>query len=100
MQEAICSAIRDLVRLEFDYDGLHRIVEPYCHGFTANGEVLRAIQVGGQSRSRGMGFGKLWRVEKMQNVRTTSQPFIPNDPDYNPRDSAMTEIHCNATPPK
>lgn len=95
VNDALCSAIRDRVLLEFDYDGRHRVVAPYCHGFTAKGEVLRAIQVGGRSRSHGMGFGKLWMVNKMQNVRRTAQSFVPDDPHYNPDDSAMTAIHCN-----
>jgi hypothetical protein len=90
----ICAAIRDCTLLEFDYDGLHRVVAPYCHGFTAKGAVLRAIQVRGASHSRGRGFGKLWTVEKMLNVHQTSEPFSPDDPHYNPDDSAMTEIHC------
>lgn len=55
----LCAAIRDLELIEFEYDGLRRVVAPYCHGFTTKGEVLRAIQVGGESRSGGLGFGKL-----------------------------------------
>lgn len=90
----ICAAIRDCELLEFDYDGLHRVAAPYCHGFTSKGEVLRAIQMRGDSRSRGLGFGKLWRVEKMLNVRQTGEAFVPDDPNYNPMDSAMTRIHC------
>jgi hypothetical protein len=92
--EAICSAIRSCTLLEFEYEGLHRVVAPYCHGFTGKGEALRAIQVRGASHSRGFGFGKLWVVEKMVDVRLGSEPFVPNDPHYNPRDSAMTTIHC------
>lgn len=93
--EAICSAIRTCSLLEFEYEGLHRVVAPYCHGSTGKGEALRAIQVRGASRSRGFGFGKLWMVEKMVDVRLSSEPFVPDDPHYNPRDSAMTTIHCS-----
>lgn len=95
MRELICTAIKDHMLLEFDYEGLHRVVAPYCHGFTARGEVLRAVQVRGESRSRGFRFGKLWTIEKMRNLRGTTESFIPDDPDYNPNDSAMTTIHCN-----
>lgn len=94
MDELLCAAIRNLELIEFEYEGLLRVVEPYCHGFTRNGEVLRAIQVGGESRSRGMGFGKLWTVDKPRHVRATGKHFVPNDPNYNPNDSAMTNIHC------
>lgn len=94
MSSVICAAIRDRSLLEFDYDGLHRVVAPYCHGRTGKGEVLRAVQVRGGSHSRGMGFGKLWAVAKMLHVRQTSESFVPDDPQYNPDDSAMVEIHC------
>jgi hypothetical protein len=91
----LCRAIRSRTLLEFDYDRKPRVVAPYCHGVThKNVEVLRAIQVGGASGSGGFGFGKLWHVAKMQNVRTTSEPFLPSDPNYNPNDHAMGRIHC------
>lgn len=98
LHDVICAAIRDCELLEFDYDGLHRVVAPYCHGFTGENEVLRAIQVGGQSHSRGMGFGKLWTVDKMLSVRRTGNAFVPDDPHYSPNDSAMAAIHCRVRP--
>lgn len=30
----------------------------------------------------------------MLNVRLTNESFVPNDPDYNPDDTGMREIHC------
>jgi hypothetical protein len=95
MNDIICSAIRDCQLLEFDYDDLPRVVAPYCHGFTRSGETLRAIQVGGSSRSRRLKSGKLWTIEKMRNLRLTGESFTPDDPHYNPADSAMTTIHCS-----
>jgi hypothetical protein len=70
------------------------VVAPYCHGLGKGGEVLRAVQVRGESRSGGFGFGKLWNVARMRDVHVTSEPFVPNDPHYNPADSAMSTIHC------
>ena len=91
----ICEAIRARVVLEFDYDGCHRVVDPYCHGMTAKGfEVVRAVQRAGESRSGGFGYGKLWRVSKISGIRVTRTRFVPDDPNYNPNDSAMAEIHC------
>src|SRR6476619_2964405 len=94
-QRIICEAISNRCRLEFEYDGLLRIVEPYCHGITSAGnESLRAIQVGGDTRARqGYGFGKLWTVAKMTNLRVAAQ-FKPRDPNYNPSDSAMPSLQC------
>jgi hypothetical protein len=94
----ICSAIRGRLLLEFEYRGPRRVVAPYCHGTSRNGEALRAIQVGGDSRSGGFGFGKLWMVSRMRRLRLTNESFAPNDPEYNPDDSAMTAIHCRVTP--
>jgi hypothetical protein len=99
LQLEICDAISAQRMLEFDYDGLHRVVQPYCHGFTRKGaETLRAVQVSADSRSGGRGFGKLWTVAKMQNVRVAAETFVPDDPDYNPNDTALVEIHCSVTP--
>ncbi|HEX2674997.1 MAG TPA: hypothetical protein VHM19_00120 [Polyangiales bacterium] len=97
MERPICASIRELRRLRFVYAGCERVVEPYCHGTTAPGnEVLRAVQVGGDTRGgrRSYGFGKLWVVAKMESVALTDERFEPNDPDYNPNDSAMARIHC------
>ncbi len=94
---AICETIRLHHRLAFVYDGLARVVEPYCHGISTAGlEVLRAIQIAGASRSGRLkvSSGKLWLVGKMQEVRSTGQKFVPSDPHYNPDDTAMRVIHC------
>jgi hypothetical protein len=90
----LCEAMRDRRVLAFDYHGHERRVAPYCHGFNARGEVLRAVQIGGTSASGGFGFGKLWIVAEMQRVRVSEESFVPDDPDYHPDDSAMMRIHC------
>jgi hypothetical protein len=98
----ICEAIRNVVRLEFSHKGHHRVVEPYCHGISTKGkEVLRAIQVRGTSSKERPGFkgGKLWDVQEMSELRVLDEPFVPDDPDYNPNDSAMVEIHCRIERP-
>ena len=95
----ICEAIGALRMLEFDYEGRHRVVHPYCHGLTRKGaETLRAVQVNPDSRSGVRGYGKLWTVAKMQNLRLAEETFAANDPDYNPDDTALPEIHCSVKP--
>jgi len=99
-ESRICEAIRALTVLEFDYDGHHRVVHPYCHGVTAKGhEVLRAVQVEGKSRSGGFGYGKLWTVAQIKNIQSAERAFVPDDPNYNPDDAAMAEIHCRVERP-
>jgi hypothetical protein len=91
----ICQAIEARLLLEFVYSGLPRVVAPYCHGFTAQGaESLRGVQVGGDSRSGHFQSGKLWTVGRIQNLRVTDRPFVPDDPEYEPDDRAMPRIHC------
>src|SRR4051794_33518452 len=52
--------------LRFVYDGKERIVEPQTHGLSVKGkEVLRARQIGGDSRSGQAPVAKLFDVEKM-----------------------------------
>ena len=95
----ICDAIAGRYVIEFDYGGYHRVVQPYCHGFTRKGaETLRAVQVNGGGRSGGRGYGKLWTVAKMQNLRVADSTFDADDPDYNPNDTALLEIHCRVKP--
>lgn len=91
----ICAAIRKRALLEFTYHNRWRVVAPYCCGVSGRGaDVLRAVQVRGESASGGMGFGKLWTVAEIANLRMLDETFAPDDPNYNPQDSAMTRIHC------
>jgi len=91
----ICEAIRSRSLLEFRYHGKRRVVAPYCHGIsTRDVEVLRAIQVRGESSSGGFGMGKLWAVGDMVGLRRLDEPFVADDPKYNPDDTAMKRIHC------
>jgi hypothetical protein len=91
----ICEAIRKRLLLEFRYNGLQRVVEPYVHGIsTRDVEVLRAVQVGGSSNSGGFGYGKLWAVAEITALRITTETFPADDPNYDPDDSGMKTIHC------
>ena len=99
LEPEICEAIGVRRMLEFDYGGTHRVVQPYCHGVTRKGaETLRAVKVNSDGGSSGHRFGKLWTVAKMQNLRVAVETFAPDDPDYNPNDTALLEIHCRVKP--
>jgi hypothetical protein len=57
-KELLCEAIRKRALLEFRYRGRLRVVAPYCYGVSTRGvDILRAIQLRGESASGGMGFG-------------------------------------------
>ena len=95
-ENVLCEAIRGRRLLGFQYHGRARVVAPYCYGVSRRGaEVLRAIQVRGDSASGGMGFGKLWMVSEMLGLTLLEESFTPNDPNYNPQDSAMSRIYCS-----
>jgi hypothetical protein len=95
-ESIICKAIARRTLLQFRYHDRLRVVAPYCHGIsTRDVEVLRAIQVRGESSS-GFGFGKLWIVAEMVEPRILEETFVANDPRYNPNDSGMKRIHCRA----
>ena len=91
----LCRAIRTRAVVAFEYDGLRRVVQPYCHGTTRKGqETLRAVQIAGESRSGALGYGKLWTVAKIEGLWITGESFVPDDPEYNPEDAALATIHC------
>lgn len=96
LEQQICRAIQARRLLSFDYGGHSRVVVPYCYGISNkdDNESLRAIQVAGKSTSRGFGFGKLWTVTEMTGLRVSKKTFVPDDPNYNPDDSAMKHIIC------
>ena len=96
MNQSICDAIANLAVIEFNYRGLSRVVEPFCHGVSrAGNEVLRAYQIGGDSESGNPVGWKLYEVSQMSGLRRTGATFRPSRPGYNPTDSQMTSTHCS-----
>ncbi len=93
--DLICEAIRKRALLEFLYHERRRVAAPYCCGVSTRGaDVLRAVQLRGESASGGLGFGKLWTIGEISNLRVLDEPFVPDDPNYNRHDRAMTRIYC------
>jgi hypothetical protein len=93
--DIISEAIRRRVLLQFHYDDHLRVVAPYCLGLSSRDmDSLRAVQVRGSSSSNALGFGKLWTVSKMRDLRILEETFIPSDPNYNPEDKGMKKIYC------
>lgn len=93
--DTIREAIRRRSLLQFHYDDHPRIVAPYCFGLSTKGiDSLRAVQVRGSSSSNALGFGKLWTVSKMRDLRILDETFMPDDRDYNPNDKGMKKIYC------
>ena len=93
--DIFCEAIRRRALLEFRYKGHRRIVQPYCYGVSNRDlTVLRAVQVRGSSASNQFGTGKLWSADEVIEPRILDETFTPDDPLYNPDDTAMKHIYC------
>lgn len=94
MNQRICQAIEAKRRLEFDYDGLPREVEPHAHGLSSAGnEVVRGFQTGGESSSEELGW-RLWRVDKMVSLNVSDSTFSNTRSGYSQGDSQMHPVHC------
>ena len=96
MNQNICEAIKNKKIIEFYFKNGTRIAEPYCYGLSKKGkEVLRAYQVGGYSESNNPQGWRLFDLDYIQNLTITDQEFTNNRHEYNPNDSAMSQIFCN-----
>lgn len=93
--DTIASAIESRKILSFNYEGGQRFVEPYCYGRNHKGnELLRAYQIRGFSRSDTPTGWKLFRVDKISNLKADNTAFGGLRPRYNPNDSAMEIVYC------
>lgn len=92
--DVVRTAIVDRRRLSFTYRGRPRIVNPVRIGVSAGGDwLLRAIQVGGESRTGRYGGSapKLFRVAQMEGVEVLDAEFqIPRQ--YRRGDTAFVRI--------
>jgi hypothetical protein len=90
----ICEAIRRHVLLAGSYSGKRRLVEPYCHGVSPNGDpVFMAYQreAGGSASESG------WRCFKLSDfvdLTITQVTFVPTRQDYHARNDAIAVMHC------
>lgn len=85
--------------LEFTYNDAegnihHRVVEPYAHGVTRQGnEALRAYQIGGTSETEVPGW-RLFLVGRMFGLRMSESSFAGTVPGYAHGDRALNPVHC------
>jgi hypothetical protein len=86
----ICDAIRSRQRMEFEYNGKLRIVEPQCYGIKETDiEGLRCHMIEGGSRDE-----QLFDVDKMKNLKLLTEYFTKPGPNYKKNDSAFKIIFC------
>ena len=93
--DVLAKAIRGRKVVTFHYDGRGRTVEPHCYGIsTAGNFVLRGYQTRGLEPGEPTGW-RLFKVNKIANIRDTGKVFRETRPGYNPNDRGMSRVHCN-----
>lgn len=93
-RDLLCRAISDKHLVQFKYDGRTRIVEPFCCGIsTTDNFVLRGFQIRGTEKTKPLCW-RLYELAEMSQLSVSQYAFKGKRSDYNPEDSAMTEVFC------
>ena len=72
----LCRAIRDQRVIKFVYNGGIRRVEPYCHGFSDEQEVLLGRQSGGFTESKDKQLWRLYRTSTILRHRIVHEAHL------------------------
>lgn len=97
MNTAICDAIRDGEIIEFEYDGMVKIVEPFCYGVGFDGqELLRGYVIGGFSDILGQEYSwKLFTISHMGTIQYIGKKFSTIRNGYEKEDKDINTIYCS-----
>lgn len=91
-QEIIETAIKSRHLIEFTYENLPRVVEPFLTGISTAGNLsLSGYQVAGESGS-GLPNWKLFTIAKISNLTVKTETFNGVRERYNPQDKRMIKI--------
>jgi hypothetical protein len=93
-RDLLCRAIAGRMLVQFKYDGRSRIVEPFCCGVSATGNyVLRGFQIRRSDKTKPLCW-RLYELPEMSQLNITQHDFNGKRAEYQPNDSAMTDIFC------
>jgi len=97
LNTAICDAIRDGEIIEFEYDGMVKIVEPFRYGTGSDGqELLRGYVIGGFSEVLGQEYSwKLFNVSHMGTIQYIGKKFSTERNGYDKEDKDIKTIYCS-----
>lgn len=97
MNTAICDAIRDGEIIEFEYEGMAKIVEPFCYGVGADGqELLRGFVIGGFSEVLNQEYSwKLFEVSHMGTMQYIGKKFKTIRDGYEKEDKDIKTVYCS-----
>ena len=92
MPDIIRQAIINKQIIQFNYNGLTRIVEPHVFGIK-NGKLgLLVFQIGGQSSSGGLPNWRLLDINKIRDLQIINQNFPGKRPTSTDQHSDFTTI--------
>jgi hypothetical protein len=101
-RRAICSAIRQLRKIEFYYHGGYRTVEPFCLGIMikseADNESFLCYQTSGFSDLGETVGWKLYRASEMEDIEVLRGKFRVSRPGFDPDNLEMARVICFARP--
>jgi hypothetical protein len=90
----ICEAIQRHVLVAGFYAGRPRLVEPYCHGVSPNGDtVFMAYQREADGSASESGW-RCFKLAEFVDLKVTQVTFVPTRQDYHPRNDAISVMHC------
>jgi WYL domain-containing protein len=96
MHQTITQAITERRLLTIYYEPGPRIIEPYAYGLSGEHHgLLRAFQTSGASASGDHVNWKLFRTDRITQIRILGDQFYGQRPEYRRNDRAMTGgIYC------
>lgn len=96
MNPTLCEAIDQGELIEFEYEGLVRIVEPYIYGIGEGGEaLLKGFQTGGFNKKNDNSYTwDVYRVEQIGSVQFVGKGFSHERAGYEKNDPMFTTIYC------
>lgn len=100
--QLICSAIRQLRPIEFNYLGAYRTVEPFALGLLRSGnssnQSLVCWQTAGDSELSATYGWKLYRVADMEGIEVLKEYFTGDRPGYAPENLQFYQTLACVTP--
>lgn len=96
MNTTICDAIRDGEIIEFEYEGMIRIVEPFVYGTDSTGApILRGYQIGGFNTENDNSYTwDTYKVDLMGTVKFIGKKFEEHRAGFDSDDETFTSIFC------
>lgn len=96
MNTTICDAIRDGEIVEFDYDGMVRIVEPFIYGLTNEGlQILKGYQIGGYNRENDNSYSWVtFEVSQIGTIKFIGKKFTTRRDGYEEQSSTIKTVYC------